>query len=287
MRAIVTGSAGFIGSHLTQRLIADGWEVIGIDRATGWAIENDPPLPIHCDAIFHLASPVGPVGVIEQGGTIVPQVIETTRIVSEWADRYDCPLIDVSTSEVYGSGGSDTETDVCTFRAETSARKEYGVAKLAAETMLRNSPWLDARIVRPFNVAGPGQKAVGGFVLPRFIEQARRGQPLTVYTPGTQRRSLTHVHDVVEGLVLAFHKGRQGEVYNLGTAANECTMLELAEEVNEAVGNYRGVVIVDPRDIHGPLFHEAPDKLPNAAKAMFELGWRPTKTRADIIADAL
>lgn len=286
MRAIVTGSAGFIGQHLVRRLEASGWTVTGIDRKSGPAIECDPSLPANAEAIFHLASPVGPLGVLTQAGTIVTQVIETTDIVRGWALSYGCPLIDVSTSEVYGSGHADQEGDVCTFQAATSARKEYAVAKLAAETMLRNTTGLDVRIVRPFNVAGPGQLSEGGFVLPRFIEQALAGEPLTVYLPGTQLRSLTHVYDVVDGLIAAYERGRPGAVYNLGNPANKCTIWELAEEVvREVHGGHP--VLVDPVWLHGPAFHEAPDKLPVAEKAARELGWHPTRSRHEIIRDIL
>ncbi len=287
MRAIVTGGAGFIGSRLVGHLRASGWTVTVVDRATGPAIEEHPALPTTCDVIFHLASPVGPVGVLSQAGTIVGQVIRTTTSVALWAKRYHCPLIDVSTSEVYGSGGTDTETDVCTFGPDTSARKEYAVAKLAAETMLRNMAGLDVRIIRPFNVAGPGQKPDGGFVLPRFIDQARAGIPLTVYQPGTQRRAFTHVDDIVEGLMAVYERGKAGEVYNLGNPANETTIVRLAEIVNEMVGNRAGYEIVDPATIHGPDFRDAPEKLPNATKAMVDLGWKPYRGVYHTVTDSL
>ena len=283
MRAIVTGSAGFIGSHLVDRLTSDGWDVVGIDRATGPSIEETGELPTDVAAIFHLASPVGPVGVLHQAGTIVPQVVETTTIVRNWALGYGCTLVDVSTSEVYGSGGSDAEDDVCTFRPETSARKEYAIAKLAAETMLRNTPGLDLRIIRPFNVAGPRQSSAGGFVIPRFIEQARAGEPLTVYQPGTQRRAFTHVLDIVDGMVRSLDW--PADVYNLGNPANSTTMIALAQRVLATLGVAGETRVVDPRTLHGPRFREAPDKLPNAARAN-ALGWRPLRDLGRIIADA-
>lgn len=281
MRAIVTGSAGFIGSHLVDRLTSDGWDVTGIDRRAGPSIQGMTELPETMDAIFHLASPVGPVGVLHQAGWIATEVVECTDIVARWASAYGCPLIDVSTSEVYGSGGSDAEDDVCTFRPDTSARKEYALAKLAAETMLRNRD-LDLRIIRPFNVAGPRQSSEGGFVIPRFIEQARVGVPLTVYQPGSQRRAFTHVLDIVDGLVACL--GWPADVYNLGNPANDLTILELADRVLSVVDPLGSIAVVDPRTLHGPLFREAPDKLPNAAKAL-SLGWAPWRTLDDILID--
>lgn len=285
MRAIVTGSAGFIGSHLVDRLSADGWDVFGIDRKDGPSIQGIGELPTDIDAIFHLASPVGPVGVLHQAGWIATEVVECTDIVARWASAYGCPLIDVSTSEVYGSGGSDAEEDVCTFRPETSARKEYAVAKLAAETMLRNRE-LDLRIIRPFNVAGPRQTSEGGFVLPRFIEQARAGVPLTVYQPGTQRRAFTHVLDIVDGLVGSLDW--PADVYNLGNPENSVTILELADRVLDALDAHKfafDVEIIDPLTVHGPTFREAPDKLPDARKA-HRLGWCPQWSLDQIIEHA-
>lgn len=285
-RAVVTGGAGFIGRHLVGLLRAEGWNVVSIDKRTGPRMQ-DAAFPVGpLDAVFHLASPVGPLGVLGWAGRLVPEIIATSRIASAWAKAHGCPLIDVSTSEVYGSGQQDSEDDACHFAAPTSARKEYAVAKLAAETMLRNDTALDVRIVRPFNVAGPGQHTDGGFVLPRFIHQARRDDALTVYTPGTQRRAFTHVEDIARGLLAAYTHGKRGEVYNLGNADNACTIMQLAEEVIAAVGMGR-ISIVDPVSLHGAAFREAPDKLPNAHKAQFELGWSPRHDRARIIADAL
>jgi nucleoside-diphosphate-sugar epimerase len=298
MRVTVTGGLGFIGSHLSERLVADGHDVTIIDdRRTAvvdhvagatlalTAISDARPVP--ADVIYHLASPVGPVGVMRHGGRLAWDVVNDARTVLLWAQTYNALLVDVSTSEVYGSGHEDREDDPCTFRSGTSARKEYAVAKLAAETMLRNTPGLDVRIVRPFNVAGPLQKPDAGFVLPRFIDQALAGQPLTVYTPGTQRRAFTHVADIVEGLILAATRGTAGEIYNLGNPANAATIEQLAAEVCDAVGVPRRWEIVDPTTIHGPLFAEAPEKIPDPSKAMRELGWVPTRSRADCIRDAL
>jgi UDP-glucose 4-epimerase len=291
MRAVVTGAFGFIGKHLTDRLLADGWEVIAIDdgrngtaqiedreRLSVWnvAVEKADVL-VPLDAIFHLAAPVGPVGVLRRGGQITREVVETSSRVASWAISAGCPLIDVSTSEVYGSGGADSEDDPCTFQAPTSARKEYAVAKLAAETMLRNTEGLDVRIIRPFNVAGPGQSAYGGFVIPRFIQQARLGMALTVYEPGTQQRSFTHVLDVVDGLILAYEKGTPGEVYNLGNPANDDDHPQLAQRVHRRHGSGRDHRDRRPEDTprsglpRGARQAAGPPRRPVHPR---ELGWR-------------
>jgi UDP-glucose 4-epimerase len=289
MKVVVTGGAGFIGSHLVDRLRGLGHEVRVVDCATGPCLQA-VSVPPEADVIFHLASPVGPVGVLSWAGRLVREVVQTAAIVGDWAFVNGCPLVNVSTSEVYGSGGTDAEDDACRFGPENTARKEYAVAKLAAEVMLHNDPRLDVRTVRPFNVAGPGQKSGGGFVLPRFVRQALLDQPLTVYGSGAQRRAFTHVADIVDGLIATALRGQPGEVYNLGNARNECSILELATEVDRYVNGERivpNLIHVDPVDLWGPGFREAPDKVPDAAKAMLELDWHPRRTRATVIAEVV
>lgn len=321
MTSIVTGGAGFIGSHLVDALAARGERVLVIDdmrnHASGprrggyWARRPDycddwssdvhltylsvadaddarQVIESHADTIYHLADPVGPVGLLPLAGHIASDILRDAASVRDWASRFGARLIYVSTSEVYGSPeGLNSEHTPRTFQHGHSARMEYAVAKLAAETMLRNTPDLDVRIVRPFNVAGPRQREDGGFVLPRFIRQALAGEPLTVYTPGTQRRAFTHVRDIVEGIVLAAERGKPGEDYNLGNAANECDILTLAREVLEVTGSSSAIEVVDPVDLWGPAFREAPDKVPDATKAARELGWVPKRDRRRTIVDAL
>lgn len=303
MKALVTGGTGFLGSHVVDLLVARGDQVHVIDDGrtsavsgfdhTGVTVERTA---VHAsddifalDAIFHLAGPVGPVGVIGQAGHIASDIIRDAKVVAARAMRNACPLVYVSTSEVYGAQppGPIREDAPRIVAAGHSARMEYAAAKLAAETMLLNTPGLDVRVIRPFNVAGPRQRPDGGFVLPRFVRQALAGEPLTVYQPGTQRRAFTHVLDIAEGIVLAASRGHAGAVYNLGNPANECDILTLAREVVAATGSSSPIEVVDPRDLWGPAFHEAPDKVPDAGKAQRELGWVPKRDRAQTIADAI
>ncbi len=297
--ALVTGGKGFIGSHLVERLLRDGWAVTVVDDGRSGTTEVEGAEYIRhsvrgagrlgwaVDAVFHLAGPVGPVGVLEHAGRIVPDIVADAQVVRDIALRCDAPLVYVSTSEVYGLQQQPmTEQAPRIIAAGHSARQEYAVAKLAAETMLLNTRGLDVRIIRPFNVAGPRQREEGGFVLPRFIRQAKAGEPLTVYTPGTQRRAFTHVVEVADAIVRAEERGRPGEVYNLGNPANECSIWELARDVCHYLRSPSVVDEVDPRDLWGPAFHEAPDKVPDITKAINELGWSPRIPRATIILDA-
>lgn len=301
--AVVTGGLGFIGSHMVDRLLLEGLDVIVIDnhRTSSQRADDLWPggrvkvmeldmrevraLPATPEVVFHMASPLGAVGVLSNGGYTTPEIVELSRLAGRWAAGAGAPLIDISSSEIYGGG----EDGVCgehmprVVPPGAWARLEYQTAKLAAEVMLLNMPDLDVRIIRPFNVAGPRQSPLGGFVLPRFVQQALTGQPLTVYTPGTQRRALTHVFDTIEGIWLAWQKGTPNRDYNFGHPGNTCSVMRLARDVIEYVGDGE-VTIINPTQVH-PLFIEPPEKLPNANRAMLELGWTPTRSRAEIIRD--
>lgn len=309
---LVTGGLGFIGSHLVDRLLAQGHHVTVVDDLRSNAVSPDDYdeyvrrdqlrflqidaaylYPYHLNRsvqeVYHLASPVGPVGVLAYAGHIVREVVDSTYTVAQITKHYSAKLVDVSTSEVYGGGqqGLCAEDMPRIIQAETTVRLEYAVAKLAMETALINltkTSALQAVIVRPFNVAGPRQRADGGFVIPRFVGQALRGEPLTVYGDGEQIRAFTHVEDIVDGLLLAMQKGASGEVYNLGNDRNRVRINNLAEVVQAEVGLV-ATVHIDPKALHGPLFAEAADKFPDPRKAIEGLGWEPKHNLTRIVRD--
>ena len=307
MNAIITGGAGFIGYHLNWFLKSKGWDTLIIDDFSTHSTKSDwykheniikkrvqdvelweIGFPLHeVDVIFHLAGKVGPTGVVHHKGFIANDTIASADIVGNWAAMAECPLVDISTSEVYGSPDeANSETTPKVFK-ESTPRMEYAVAKLAAETMLINREHVDVRIIRPFNVAGWGQQPDGGFVLPRFAIQALSGQPITVYSPGTQMRAFTSVKDVVAGIYAAYQQGKTNEVYNLGNSMNACSIMQLAHEVRDRANSNSDILVIDPQELHGQHFFEAPDKLPNASKAALELGWVPNIGRAEIIDEVL
>lgn len=308
---LVAGGFGFIGSHLVEQLLGDGYQVIVVDDLSSSPLPlpdllsemGNHPMLSHIegdiaevaadwdlaavDEIYHLASFVGPAGILSHGGRIAKQLVTATSAVAALAERYGAKLLFVSSSEVYGGGrdGVSPEDAPRIVAAGTSVRREYAAGKIAAELMLGNlgPQGLDFRIVRPFNVAGPRQSGRGGFVLPRFIGQAMSGGDLTVFGDGRQLRAFSDVGEIAAGLRAAMRKGRGGETYNLGNLGNRTTILELAQLVLHVTGSDSGIVFVDGRTIYGPLYEEAHDKVPDARHAAEQLGWWPTRTCRDIV----
>jgi UDP-glucose 4-epimerase len=280
-RAVVTGGAGFIGRHLVARL----GDAFVIDQQIG--------PPVHLAAwptprvIFHLAGPVGPVALLSNRGQIVPTIVRDAAVVAQQALDAACPIIFASTSELYGDQPSDgiTEDAPLVFGPVADSRREYTAGKLAAETMLLNTPGLDVRVVRFFNVVGPGQRAAGGFVMARWAEAVAGGRPIEVYGTGSQIRSFCHVDDAVTALLLIAERGTPGTVYHVGNPANSTTIRDLADKVAQLSGAV--VAHVDPRAIHGPDFREPPDKVRPSIARIQALGWRPRHDLDAIVASIL
>lgn len=313
---LVTGGFGFLGSTLVELLLSDrASHVHVVDNLSTSPIDheafvrrvNDPRLSFDIASIedyyvrgifapfqevYHLASVVGPVGVLEHGGKITKSITDDTYRVVDIVRKTGARLCDVSTSEIYGGGrdGYCSENDSKIITPKISARLEYAVGKLACEIALVNMcrmTDLHAVIIRPFNIAGPRQSGKGGFVLPRFIRQCLAGEPLTVYGDGSMIRAFTHVTDVADGIVRALRLGRSGEPYNIGNPHNKISIRELAETVVRITGSTSRIDYVDPKKLFGPLFEEANDKYPDADKAMNELGWNPRHTLESVIRDSV
>lgn len=303
-KVLVTGGLGFLGSHLVQLLLARGDEVTIVDNLSTNVVKPDffkgdarvieksiidfvfidYLKEEEFDQIYHLASVVGPAGVLPHAGRIIESVVMDTYAIASLRGNDDrIRILDVSTSEVYGGGNKGyCSEEMDKIITKTSARLEYAVGKLAAETALINMK-ANCVIVRPFNIAGPRQSKEGGFVLPRFLEQAKQGKPLTVFGDGRAIRAFTHVKDVARGLILAMEKGKAGEAYNIGNPHNKTSILGLAEKVITVTGTKSKIEHVDPKDIWGQYFEEAADKFPDSRKASLELGWTPNYDIEQII----
>lgn len=305
-KILVTGGLGFLGSHLVDLILTTQPDVAItiVDDLSSNAVEANhyasfPNVTTFLmgvdevggdyDEIYHLASKVGPAGVLPHSGHIADSIINDAMIMAKHAQRSGGRLVFVSTSEIYG-GGTSSEDDPKLVKAEVSPRLEYAVGKLAAEIALQNlaAGSLDVVIVRPFNIAGARQGAEGGFVLPRFAQQVLKNEPVTVFGDGNQVRAFTHVKDIAEGLLLAMQKGKTGEAYNLGNYDNRTTILDLAERTIRCYPDTSSKVEpINPKKIYGKTYAEAEDKLPNSTKANDDLGWLPKLNLDQIIVDVI
>jgi UDP-glucose 4-epimerase len=304
-KILITGGFGFLGSHLTELLLEDSEnEIHVVDNLSTSPIDLDDylgQLPAGAnltydiqsiqeyfatsrvrdfDRVYHLASPVGPAGVLQHAGEMVREIVTDSYILIDYCVARDASLLDVSTSEVYGGGqeGFCPESTPKIVPPRTTVRLEYAIAKLAAETAIINTcvaKQLRAMIVRPFNIAGARQSPRGGFVLPRFIQQASASADITVFGDGSALRAFTHVRDMVQGIKLVMERGKPGEAYNIGNPHNKTSILRLAEDVIRILQSQSRIVFVDGKKIYGPLYEEANNKFPDATKAMTELGWMP------------
>lgn len=295
-RVLVTGGLGFVGSHLVERLLADGYAVTIVDSMISNVMQpsdyegrcevivgaiEEVAHTLHghgFDEIYHLASVVGPAGVLKHSGEIARTVVTSGEAVIELALAHHARLVEVSTSEVYGRAGTFRETDNCIIPGRFTVRLEYAVAKLTSEIAAINRARvtdLHVNIVRPFNIAGPRQLPWGGFVLPRFVIAALTGEPLTVFGTGQQVRAFTDVRDIVSGVLAVMRSEHRSRIFNLGNPANELSITELAHRVRDVVGSRSPIINVDPKKLFGPLYEEGFDKVPEDARARADLGWEP------------
>lgn len=308
---LITGGLGFVGTHLADKLLGLGHRVTLVDNCQTNAVEPEeyssrcqvrvekiedavPALRkqsgVHFDEIYHLASIVGPAGVLDYAGEIAKSVIETNEAAMELALNHGARLIVASTSEVYGRTGFLDETLPCIVSPDVSVRLEYAVAKLTSEVAVLNKAKvteLKVNVVRPFNISGPRQKPDGGFVLPRFVVAALKGEPLTVFGDGTQVRAFTDVRDIVSGLIAMMETPVHGKVFNLGNPANEISILKLANEVKKLSKSDSEITLVDPKTLFGELYVEGIERVPNAGLAQETLNWKPQFPLQQTILDTL
>lgn len=331
MRVAITGGLGFIGSHLADEFRQYGADVVVVDNCVGNVIprsddtifsdvaywcgwhhtERDAGVPtIHgnvlkpkLDLVVHCAAPVGPGLVSQRGGQIAIDIVEATTSLAHECARLRIPLINISSSEVYGvtyendgpihDFGKPTEDWPVGHDGPFTARSEYGLAKATAEAVIANIEGLRWATIRPFNTAGPRQSALKGFVVPTFITQARRNEKLTVYEPRAVR-SFTHVSDIAEFIVSSWEGLIElGGAWNIGNEKNTIEIADLAGKVCShhitQTGTDANWQLADPVDRWGDSYaffgRANGEKVPNSSKARAQLGWRPTRTIHDIIRD--
>jgi len=220
---------------------------------------------------------VGPVGILKHAGNIGSKIVSDVECILQYCLYAQVPLIYISTSEVYGDVLNMTEDATMRFYPDYKVRTEYAAAKLLAEIMISNTAKIHNfkyQIIRPFNVSGPRQRPDGGFVLPRFVIGALTGQSLTVYGNGSQRRAFTDVRDICRAILMISKLGNWNQIWNIGNPNNLRTIYGLAEQVRAKTRSKSEIIFVDPAELHGPLFSEAWNKIPEVSK-LHSLGWCP------------
>ncbi|HMH50544.1 MAG TPA: NAD-dependent epimerase/dehydratase family protein [Candidatus Acidoferrum sp.] len=293
MRALVTGGAGFIGSHLTERLLAEGHAVTVIDDlSTGRsenlaAVSGSPSLRTHwasiledeglqelvdeCDVVYHLAAAVGVRLILERPvETIETNILGTDRILRAAAKGQKTVVI-ASTSEVYGKNDQVPlkEDDDGIFGPTTKSRWSYACSKAIDEFLglaYVRARGLPVVIVRYFNTIGPRQTGQYGMVVPRFVQQALAGQPITVYGDGEQSRSFTDVDDAVRATIaVSRHPRAVGQVFNVGSGS-EITINQLADRVKVLTGSRSEVVHIPYEQAYEGGFEDPRRRVPNVSK---------------------
>ncbi|WP_437065437.1 NAD-dependent epimerase/dehydratase family protein [Streptomyces sp. enrichment culture] len=314
MKYLVTGGAGFIGSHLVDAVLAEGHSVVVLDDlSTGQqgnlaqAASNplfrfvrgsvlDAPLVdrlvLECDTVIHFAAAVGVKLIVEQPLTSFVTNTKGTETVIESAHRHERRILIASTSEIYGknSSGRLTETSDRILGSPAVARWSYSTAKAVDEIMAclyHRERGLRSTVVRFFNTVGPRQSPAYGMVIPRFARQAVRGEPLTIHASGRQRRCFLHVADAVAALLLLLERPEaEGEIFNIGSDG-EISIGELADRIIAQAKSSSSVEYLSYDEAYGPGFEDMERRVPDTTKLRDLTGWRPRRTLADILADAI
>lgn len=297
MRILITGAAGFLGSHLCDRLLAEGHEVIGMDNFITGSAENLAHLagnerfsfirhdvsnfifvPGKVDAVLHFASPASPNPMSRYGYVNLPiQTMKAgalgTHNTLGVARKYGAKYLLASTSEIYGDPLEHPQKESYWGHVDPiGVRSVYDEAKRFAEALTmayHRFHGIDTRIVRIFNTYGPRMHLEDGRVVPNFIQQALRGEPLTVYGDGSQTRSFCYVDDLIEGIVRLLYSNEHLPV-NLGNP-EETSILEFAEMINRIVGNHAGIVFRPQARLEGDPQRRQPD----IQRGKEILGWQP------------
>ena len=323
MRYLVTGGAGFVGSHLTDALIERGNDVIILDDLSTGRRENISHLFAEIssngdgrrraaefvegstldaaliddvmrtvDGCFHLASAVGVQLVVDRPLESLIRNVRGVDNVTAAAARHDCRLLFTSTSEIYGKNSGDGlhEQSDRLLGPATTSRWGYATAKVFGEMLAygyHREQAAEMLVVRLFNTVGPRQTGYYGMVLPRFVRQALDGADLTVYGDGSQSRCFAHVYDVIEAMLLLMGNEKAlGNAWNIG-CPTEVTILELAERVIERTRSGSEITFVPYEEAYGEGFEELGRRKPDVSALRDLTGWSPTRTVDDAIDDVI
>lgn len=302
-RALITGGAGFIGSHLAEHLLSLNYEVTIIDNLSTGRFENIAHLQDHpdfryaiedirnvtvmdrlvseCDVIYHLAAAVGVFSIVSHPIDTIEVNVDGTQRVLQAARRYRRKVLVASTSEVYGKGVKVpfSEDDDRVLGATTKSRWSYAASKALDEFLglaYHNEVGLPVVPFRLFNTVGPRQMGHYGMVLPRFVQWALNNETLQVFGDGLQSRCFCNVKDVVDAIQrLSVSKDAVGEVFNIGNH-EEITILDLAKRVIERTGSSSSIEMVPYEKAYRPGFEDMRRRVPDTAKIKRFVGWEPS-----------
>ena len=312
MRILVTGGAGFIGSHLADRLLVDGHSVSVLDnistgRESNLDLHNENPKftfingsvldqdlltksVADVDFIFHLAAAVGVFTIVNHPLSSLVTNIRGTENVLEIASTRNIPVFLSSSSEVYGKNVSNSlrETDDRILGSPTMLRWSYSEAKAIDESLAYAyfiEKKLKTRIVRFFNTVGPRQLGAYGMVVPRFVKSALANEPITIYGDGKQTRCFAHVYDVIDAVIaVAFAEGTIGKVINIGNDF-EISIKELAQKIIAETSSSSEIVYIPYEEAYGDGFEDMERRVPNIDLIKQLVGWKPQLNLSSIISD--
>jgi UDP-glucose 4-epimerase len=314
-KALITGGAGFIGSHLAELLLAQGWEVFALDDLSTGSIENVAALrerdDFHlvvesvlspsvvselvykCDVVYHLAAAVGVRLIVEQPVHTIVTNVQGTETVLEYCNRFGKRVVIASSSEVYGDHREErplAEGDRRIYGPTTERRWLYGLSKAMDEFLAlgyHQERKLDCVIVRLFNTVGPRQSGRYGMVIPRFVHSALAGAPLEVHGDGTQTRSFCHVSDTIRALHgLMEERSISGEVFNVGST-ERIRILDLAARVLGMTGSASELTFLPYEKVYGLGVEDTLHREPAIAKIGAAIGWKPALDLERILADVV
>lgn len=315
MRFLITGGAGFIGSHLSDELLARGHRVHVLDDLSTGSMDNighlkeDPrfsytvescnqssvvaELVDGADVVYHLAAAVGVELIVESPVRTIETNVHCTEVVLEQASKKRKPVFIASTSEVFGKSRDVpfTEDGDLLLGATTKGRWSYACSK-AIDEFLALAYWKERKLPtvvgRLFNTVGPRQTGRYGMVVPNFVRQALSGQPITVFGDGEQSRCFCHVSDVVRALADLMELGEPayGEVFNIG-ATEEISIRGLAERVRDLAESSSEIVAVPYHDAYEEGFEDMPRRVPDTSKIHGAIGWSSTHTLDEILTDVI
>jgi len=310
MRVLITGGAGFIGSHLADAYLDRGDEVFVLDDLSTGSIDNIRHLrarpgfhytieSVHhaptvaelvdqCDVVFHLAAAVGVKLIVESPVRTIETNVHGAEVVLAAANKKKKKVLIASTSEVYGLSDDVPfrEDGNLVLGATSKGRWSYACSK-AIDEFLALAYWRERKLptvlVRLFNTVGPRQTGQYGMVVPTFVKQALTGRPITIHGDGSQSRCFTDVGDVVSALVgLMDHPAAVGEVFNVGSQ-EEVTILDLAERVRKLTGSDSEIVRIPYEQAYGDGFEDMPRRVPDISKIHGLIGYQPRKSLDQIL----